>query len=645
MSIVALLLVAIWVLDALRLRRRLERLPRVQASLQSAATPETADQASTEEDSRAALRSSYRALLAPGVSAKEAKLSLAADHAASFGLEAADLIPGDLATESFLGLLATYEAEKWTEDPFRPARSAGQVLIFSEALGERAQVPAASSLASDQEKSAAMPCSVAPSMKHFLEAAAELRRCAPAKSGLLLVPTLKAKGHSLDNQRDLFESVAGRGTPFLLGAQALLYLLIFLTLLYAPLFGLLTLVAFHLQPLIVFWGSEQRPHDLSTILIARTPVGIAHWFSLLPRRSHAAAETDPATQDEQAQKVQEARRFYAEATKDGLGKFFEPRRQQCPMCQSEQLRLHLQTTDLFQYKPGTFHLDRCEGCGLIFQNPRLSLDGLNYYYKDFYDGLGEKSMESVFGASLPAYRARAETLIGMAQPKTWLDVGGGHGHFCALARQSWPETRFEILDLADSVDDAVRRGWADAGHQGLFPEMAPSLPRYDVISMSHYLEHTREPKEEIAAASLALNEGGHLLIEVPDPESKLGDILKRYWVPFFQPQHQHLLSAKHLETILRANGLEPIRWHRGAAHIPVDFLMAAWIFVSKSAGSPGRPWLPLPTFRDRLRYGLVWSGLFWMLPAGWLLDRLLKGSLSRGGRSNAYRVLARKTEA
>ena len=43
----------------------------------------------------------------------------------------------------------------------------------------------------------------------------------------------------------------------------------------------------------------------------------------------------------------------------------------------------------------------------MFQNPRLSLDGLDFYYKDFYDGLGEDGMEFVFGFGVEPYLDRA----------------------------------------------------------------------------------------------------------------------------------------------------------------------------------------------------------------------------------------------
>ena len=84
--------------------------------------------------------------------------------------------------------------------------------------------------------------------------------------------------------------------------------------------------------------------------------------------------------------------------------------------------------------------ERCAGCGHVFQNPRLSPEGLDFYYRDFYQGTGQDPAALAFGAGGATYRARAELLRGQLEPRDWLDVGTGHGHFCLQARESWPNT-------------------------------------------------------------------------------------------------------------------------------------------------------------------------------------------------------------
>ena len=112
--------------------------------------------------------------------------------------------------------------------------------------------------------------------------------------------------------------------------------------------------------------------------------------------------------------------------------------------------------DLFQHKPGAFTLERCRGCGHVFQNPRLSLAGLDFYYKDFYDGLGEAGMEFIFGFGAQPYHDRARMVRAVAtRPQRWLDVGAGHGHFCChRARRAARRRVRRPRPQRDAIDEA-----------------------------------------------------------------------------------------------------------------------------------------------------------------------------------------------
>lgn len=132
----------------------------------------------------------------------------------------------------------------------------------------------------------------------------------------------------------------------------------------------------------------------------------------------------------------------------GLDRFYEPRRTDCPWCGSARLSTRLRTVDLLQHKPGRFELAECLDCRHIFQNPRLSLAGLEFYYRDCYDGLGEQQMAVMFEGNAAGLKDRASLLIQHHQPKCWLDVGTGHGHFCKAAAESLPDTEFHGLDMS-----------------------------------------------------------------------------------------------------------------------------------------------------------------------------------------------------
>ncbi|MEU1166592.1 class I SAM-dependent methyltransferase, partial [Streptomyces sp. NPDC005921] len=219
--------------------------------------------------------------------------------------------------------------------------------------------------------------------------------------------------------------------------------------------------------------------------------------------------------------IEALRSAYQRDLAEGTDRFFEPRRTTCPWCDSDRLTTRLRTTDLLQHKPGGFALDRCQDCGHTFQNPCLNEAGLEFYYRDFYDGLGEQKMSGTFGGRTKMYQGRAGSMVPHdPTPKNWLDVGTGRGHFCEAAREVLPGTAFDGLDFTDGVELAAREGRVEHAYRGAFPDLAPDLTaRYDVVSMFHYLEHGTDPDRELRAAHETLRPGGHLLIDATDADA------------------------------------------------------------------------------------------------------------------------------
>ncbi|MFI6844411.1 class I SAM-dependent methyltransferase [Kitasatospora sp. NBC_00085] len=355
--------------------------------------------------------------------------------------------------------------------------------------------------------------------------------------------------------------------------------------------------------------------------------------------------TQPAARSRQAA-IAGLRPAYQSELADGTDRFFEPRRTDCPWCGACLLRLRLRTRDLLQYKPGTFVLDECEACGHVFQNPRLTEAGLAFYYRDFYDGLGEQRLGATLGTRRSTYRGRARSVLPFtAAPGRWLDVGTGHGHFCETAREVFPATVFDGLDLSEGVELAERHGRVTRGLRGTFPGQAGRMPgQYDVVSMFHYLEHSTEPHRELAAARQVLRPGGLLLIEVPDPQSRYARLLGRWWLPWLQPQHLNLAPAANLRHRLDELGFTVLLEQHTEPHDPVDLLAACWLLLDALAPREDAPWRagrPPGRLRRALRAGVFVAGAPALLIAA-LADRLLARVAGPAGLSNAYRLLARK---
>ncbi|MFJ4961819.1 bifunctional 3-demethylubiquinone-9 3-methyltransferase/ 2-octaprenyl-6-hydroxy phenol methylase [Streptomyces sp. ADI96-02] len=352
------------------------------------------------------------------------------------------------------------------------------------------------------------------------------------------------------------------------------------------------------------------------------------------------------SREDRTLRVAALRAAYREELAEGTDAFFAPRARACPWCGSNRLTGRLHTADLLQHKPGAFELDRCDACGHVFQNPRLNERGLAFYYRDFYDGLGEEKLGGVFDGRAAAYRSRAESvrphLGGAAE---WLDVGTGHGHFCETARAVLPAVAFDGIDRTDGADLAERAGRVRRGHRGSLPELAARQPgSYDVVSMFHCLEHCTSPQRELEAAHAVLRPGGLLVIDVPDPESRFARLLGRWWLPWLQPQHLHLVPAGNLRRRLAECGFTVLAEEHAEAHDPVDLLAAVWSALNAVAPREDLPWLDAPPGAGRraLRTAVMIAGVPLLLAAA-VLDRVVVRPFAGPLRlANAYRLVARR---
>ncbi|PBC86367.1 Methyltransferase domain-containing protein [Streptomyces sp. KS_16] len=569
----------------------------------------------------------WHLITAPGVTADAATLRAAADHAVREGLRVVDLIPVRLEAESVLGLLRLLDPTAHRTDRCAPGHGAGHALLVADDVHRRAGLDAAT-----PPRSAA----------DLLRLVRTLKEYAPDATGWALAPGLT--GPPPDPARHA-EELRARGLPpaLLSTAQLAGLALLVKCLVSAPRWGVAATALYWLQPAVVL-GPARGPR----------PAGVAPATALRPLRALSTAlrtlatpavET-PGAVDAPGTAGEAARRAaYTTALAGGTDRFFEPRRTDCPWCSAPGPEVRLRTPDLLQGKPGRFTLEECRQCGHIFQNPRLTPDGLDFYYRDFYEGLGGDGTALVLGRMSGTYRARAELLRPFTTPRAWLDVGTAAAHFCNAARSVWPDTRFDGLDMGDGVHEAARRGWIDTAYQGQFPDLADRLAgRYDTVSMHHYLEHTRDPFAELDAAVKVLAPGGHLLIELPDPESRAGRLLGRYWLPWFQPQHQHLMPVGNLKQALSARGFTVLAEQHGAAHQPNgDFLAATVLAANRLAPDPRAPWSTVPaTPARRAARSAVQAMAVPCYAAALVLDGLRTAVARVTDGGNAYRLLARK---
>jgi SAM-dependent methyltransferase len=577
-------------------------------------------------------------LAAPGDARRVDRSTLAAAAAdmEATGVELVDLVPGDLPADRALRLLRRVDPERLAGDPLYTPGGAHEALALHPALASR--------LAVAPPEAEADGADVA-DRGDLVRRTVRAQRYAPTSTRLRIAPNLRAAPLPADDRwRELEEVTAFARTlaalpAVLVGAETLHLLAMSLGLVVAPGPALAALATWSAQPAMVFGpdraadpAATLRPPDLTGSGLLRLPRAWADNLRTVAAGTRAARARDAA--------------WRPAAPPPPTDELLEPRRSDCPWCGKADLVGRLDTHDRLQHKPGVFHLDECRSCGHIFQNPRLSIAGLDYYYDQFYEGLGEEPWSYLFAAMGPAYAKRIDTMARFTEPRAWLDVGTGHAHFCLAARQRWPEATFDGLDIGEPVEEAQRRGWIDTAYQGLLPDLADGLPRsYDVVSMHHYLEHTRDPRLELAAAAKVLEPGGHLMIEVPDPSSPWSRRLGAHWRCWFQPQHQHFVRCENMVAALEEMAFEVVSVERGPATEGLDASSSVALAIDGLAPYPHTPWVDPPTGADRARRAAVIAAALPALLVAGVVDTVKDARLRRPGVTNpgnAYRVVARR---
>jgi SAM-dependent methyltransferase len=220
---------------------------------------------------------------------------------------------------------------------------------------------------------------------------------------------------------------------------------------------------------------------------------------------------------------------------------------------------------------------RCTACGLTHLLPVPS-DVAGMYEQDYFRAYADAGIRlPAESEALPArYVRRLDALSGGRREGRVLDVGSGHGSFLNLARRhGWA---VHGIDVSRYAAEQVQQRYGIDVRVGTLEHAAFPVEHFDLIHMSHVLEHLPDPGGTLAEVRRVLKRGGFLAIEVPNELENLGTrvlsavgLLRPYAVRsthiwFFSPSTLgRLLSAAgfdlvRLRTFRDTDEPRPIRW-------------------------------------------------------------------------------------
>lgn len=261
----------------------------------------------------------------------------------------------------------------------------------------------------------------------------------------------------------------------------------------------------------------------------------------------------------------------------------------CPVCRcvNSELLLDNIVDNAFFVAPGKWNLYQCLGCKTAYLNPRPDLGSIHKAYGAYYTHEASTEAEPLVGnlglikrlrrllangyynyhhgtkrkpfirlgawllLLYPKFRQSANAQFRYLQkPKPGqklLDVGCGNGDYLSLASEvGWKVKGVEPDPKALKV--ARARGLEVV--QGSLEEIANAGELFDVITMSHVIEHVHDPVNFVKLAYKCLQPGGILYIDTPNIESWGAKRFGKNWRGIETPRHLVLFSQSGLENIL-----------------------------------------------------------------------------------------------
>ena len=269
----------------------------------------------------------------------------------------------------------------------------------------------------------------------------------------------------------------------------------------------------------------------------------------------------------------------------------------CFLCGRAGSPLYQGLQDRLFAAPGTWNLVQCPGpdCGVAWLDPmplegeigkayaryythptddapaRLNLGFRAYLFlRDGYLGRRYGYPSTVWQRRLspainlrPGWKAEADfSVLHQPAPRTGmslLDVGCGDGF--ALSRMR--ELGWDVHGVDPDVEAVQRaqRSGLDVRAGTLGGQSYPDSS-FDVVTMTHVIEHVHDPVGLLAECRRILKPGGRLVVHTPNLESLGHSIYGEAWRGLEPPRHLHLFSQKNLRQVLERSGawrLEQLR--------------------------------------------------------------------------------------
>jgi SAM-dependent methyltransferase len=215
---------------------------------------------------------------------------------------------------------------------------------------------------------------------------------------------------------------------------------------------------------------------------------------------------------------------------------------ECPNCSSKNLAFHSRVKDRHYGIEGTFNLDKCKECDLVFLNPMFNDEELSkfypeddyYAYHQTYDNVASKS-------------PKTNVVLNEKTQEKILDIGCGNGWVLYEYKQKgWRVAGVEPSKVAAKIGNEQGLNIFN----GTLLEAKYPDNEFDFVHSNHSFEHIYNPNEVLNEINRILKPNGKLLIGIPNVKGINSILAKDYWYYLGAPVHTFNYSPKNITQLL-----------------------------------------------------------------------------------------------
>ncbi len=213
---------------------------------------------------------------------------------------------------------------------------------------------------------------------------------------------------------------------------------------------------------------------------------------------------------------------------------FATKRLNCPVCGSASIRPIAEVIHLAHNI--TYFV--CRSCLAMFQNPTIAQDDIENFYASIYPVLYRRHNSA---SIIDAQKKRAEKFLEfisthIEKPKEVLEIGCSAGLLGQAYLKRYPEAAYVGVELDEHLAALATEHFPVARSVKEHGER-----RYDLILMSHVLEHFFDPVAYLATLSRYLTPNGRVIIEIPNGNAGYG----------FEVAHPHVFTSSALAAMAK----------------------------------------------------------------------------------------------